>query len=451
MIKLLAAIFLSFSVVLVNAQPVKLGKQLDELLSSTFKASGPGCAVLVASKGNIIYNKAFGSASIELGVPLKSDMLFKIASLTKQFTAVAILQLAEQGKLLLQDSIQRFIASYPSKTKSITIEHLLTHTSGIPDYMQLDFNSPYLERWDFSPAQLIDSFKNRPLQFEPGSRFAYSNSGYYLLGYIVEKVSGKPYEQYITDHLLKPLNMEQSFFDINNRIIPNKVNGYVTENNYFKNADYWSSSIAYAAGGLLSNTGDLYKWFSGLLQYKILKKETLQKAFTAYRLADGSPISYGYGWYVQQSGNLQSIEHAGIMNGFVSNLVYFPQRELFVVALFNNQQAPKDAISKAIAEAALGQPLQSATYQPSPEIIKNYIGKYELTGNKGRSLQVYQKENTLFLKVSGQDSFELLFQSPAVFELKNIKDMKGEFITENGRAIKIMVQQNGDFEWKRVE
>jgi CubicO group peptidase (beta-lactamase class C family) len=171
-------------------------------------------------------------------VPLKPAMVFNIGSITKQFTAVAILQLVEQGKISLQDSVQKFIPDFPSKGYAISIEHLLTHTSGIRDFTDMKYPGIYMERWDMSPKQMIDGFKNDALAFEPGTQFSYSNSGYYLLGYIIEKVSGERYQSYIEHNILKPLNLSHTYFDSSGILIPNMVNGYEKEDTAFKNAPY---------------------------------------------------------------------------------------------------------------------------------------------------------------------------------------------------------------------
>lgn len=432
------------------SQNSPIEKQLDELFTRQFKPTGPGCAILVAKKGAVIYKKAFGSAQLELNVPMQADMVFKIASVTKQFTAVAILQLVEQGKIGLQDSLQKFIPDFPSKGHTITIEHLLTHTSGIRDYMQIDYRGTNMERWDQTPRQVIDSFKKFSLEFAPGTQYRYSNSGYYLLGYIIEKVSGKTYQQYIQENLLTPLALNHSFFDMGNNLIPNKVNGYRQEGKDYVNADFWSPSIAYAAGGLLSNTEDLYHWFKGLLAYKIVKKELLEKAFTPFRLKDGSPLTYGYGWYIQHMSSIKSIEHSGKMNGFTSNATYYPDQDVYIAVLFNCENAAKDDISKEVTEIVLGQALQTGTQQ-SDKTLDTYVGMYNLTTSPNRSIEVFKENNRLLAKVSGQQTFEVLFQSATKFQLKNIKDMTGEFIVENGVVTKIMMSQNGQFEWKKTK
>jgi len=432
------------------SQNTQIEKQLDELFARQFKASAPGCAVLVAQKGVVIYKKAFGSAQLELNVPMQPDMVFKIASITKQFTAVAILQLVEQGKIGLQDSLQKYIPDFPSKGHTITIEHLLTHTSGIRDYMQIDYRGTNMERWDYTPKQLIDSFKHYALAFEPGTKYSYSNSGYYLLGYIIEKVSGKPYQLYIQDNLLKPLGLNHSFFDTDGKIIPNRVNGYRQAGAAYVNADFWSPSLAYAAGGLLANTEDLFHWFRGLLTYKILKKELLEKAFTPFTLKDGSPLTYGYGWYILQTGNIKFIEHSGKMNGFTSNAVYFPEQDVYIAILFNCEDAAKDALSREVSEIVLGQALQTGTKQ-SDKTLDTYVGTYNLTTSPNRSIEVFKENNRLMAKVSGQQTFEVLFQSGTKFQLKNIKDLAGEFIVENGVVTKMLMSQNGQFEWKKTK
>ena len=431
------------------AQKRQIEKSLDSLFAASFTPAGPGCAVLVAKKGQIIYKKSFGSANIELNVPLAPDMVFKLASITKQFTAIATLQLAEQGKLSLTDSIQAYLPGYPSKGHVITIEHLLTHTAGIPDYMQLDFQHPNMERWDFRPGQLIDSFKQYPLQFAPGTKFSYSNSGYYLLGYIIEKVSGKSYQSYVQEHILSPLRLSHSFFDRDGAMIPARVNGYRREGSDIKNADFWSPSLAYAAGGLLSNTEDLYKWFSALLAYKLVKKETLKKAFTPFRLADSTRINYGYGWYVFSSGSVASIEHGGHMNGFVTNQIYFPEQDVFMALLFNTQDAPRDELSQKAAVIVLGQPLQKSV-SVKKGILESYTGTYKLATDPGRTIAVTKKDDRLVATFSARQTLDLLFQDETTFSLQNIKGLTGTFIRENGKITKIIMEQNGRFEWTKV-
>jgi CubicO group peptidase (beta-lactamase class C family) len=431
-------------------QANQMEKKLDSLLAGYFIPTQPGCEVLVARHGQIIYEKAFGSANLELNVPLRTGMVFNLASITKQFTAVAILQLLEQGKISVYDSLQKFIPDFPTKGHTITIEHLLTHTSGIKDYLQLNFSGQNMERWDFMPKQVIDSFKNYPLNFPPGSRFSYSNSGYFLLGYIIEKVSGKPYQNYIEDNLLKPLGLKNTCFDNDGNIIPGRVNGYRKEGTGFKNTDYWSPTIEYAAGGLISNVDDLLKWHNGLYAYRLLKKETLQKAFTPFRLADGTTTGYGYGWFVKTTNGIQSIEHEGGMPGFKTNEIYYPAEDLFIAILCNCGAVPIDDLSANISVITIGKPLQSDV-KVDPKILDKYEGSYKLSIDTNRTITMQRVNDRLIAVVSPTKKIPLLFLSQTNFQFKNLLGVSGEFVVEEGRVTKFYINQNGRYEWIKTK
>jgi len=433
-----------------NKNNKQLAESIDALMSAKFKPAAPGCQILIAKKGQVIYQKAFGSANLELNVPISPDMVFKLGSITKQFTAVAILQLVEQGKISLQDSLQQYIKDFPSKGYRITIENLLTHTSGLKDYMQVDYAATNMERWDLEPKQLIDSFKNIPLEFEPGTKFRYSNSGYFLLGYIIEKVTGKSFQSNIQDNLLKPLMLFHTYFDTANIIIPKRVNGYRKENETFKNADFWSMNIAWSAGGLISNTEDLLKWHNGLYSYKILKKETLEKAFTPFKLKDGVSTGYGYGWFIKEINGIKSIEHAGAITGFLTNEIYFPEEDIFIAALFNSGDAPKDELSQTLLELVLEKSFQPAI-KINDTIMNAYVGTYSLVTDSRRTITIFKENDHLTASVSGQKKIELLFQSETKFQFKNVLDAKCEFIKENGKTVKFSINQNGLYEWVKIK
>lgn len=425
-------------------------RKLDEFLSDKFQPSGPGCVVLVAQRGETVYQKAVGSANIELNVPMRPDMVFNLASITKQFTAVAILQLVDQGKLSLTDSIQKFLPDFPSMGHTVTIENLLTHTSGIKDYLQLNYTGINMERWDFSPGQLVDSFKFHEREFAPGTRFSYSNSGYYLAGYIIEKVSGKRYQAYIEENLLAPLGLAHTFFDSAGIIIPNRVNGYRTEDGRNKNADYWSPSIEYAAGGLLSTVFDLLTWHKGLYSGRLLKKETLQKAFTPFLLKDGTRTGYGYGWYIKTSNGITSIEHQGGLPGFQTNEIYFPGEDVFIAILCNSGAAPVDALSIGVSAIVLKKSLQ-ADIEVDSKILDRYLGTYQLSIDKKRTLDIIRMNGVLVAKVSEQEFIPLLFQTETKFQFKNLLNADCEFIVEDGKVIRFNANQNGHYEWLKIK
>ncbi len=442
--------FLSLCMYGQDSQNKQLAKKLDDIFSAQFQQTDPGCAVIVGQKGKIVYNKGFGAANIELNVPIRTDMVFNLASITKQFTAVAILQLVEKGKVSLADSIQKFIPDFPSKGAVITIEHLLTHTSGIKDYMQMEFSGVNMERWDFSPKQLIDSFKSRSREFEPGTRFSYSNSGYYLLGYIIEVVSGMSYQDYLTRNIFEPLGMIHSYFDRDGIIIPNRVSGYRKEGAAYRNVDYWSPTIEYAAGGMISNVDDLFKWHRGLYSYQLLKKETLQKAFTSYLLKDGTTTGYGYGWFLKTANGIRSIEHQGGLPGFQTNEVYFPEQDVFIAIFCNSGSAPVDEMSIKLAAAVLNKSLQ-ADMRVDDSILDNYLGVYRMASDTSRTVVISRMNGRIVAEFSKSDILPLLFQTDTKFQFKNLLNADCEFVRKNGVVTKFIVNQNGYYEWVKIK
>lgn len=259
----------------------------DEMISSQYKADEPGAAVLLCKDGQTIYRKGFGMANLELGVKMQPEMVFEIGSMTKKFTAVAILMLQEQGKLSTSDDITRFIPDYPTQGHNITIHHLLIHTSGIKSYTSMTEWMP-LWRKDLKPMEIIDIFKDQPMDFAPGEKFLYNNSGYILLGYIIEKASGMPYEDFIEQNIFKPLKMDNTYYGSHLRIIPGRAYGYQKGENGFVNAEYLSLTQPYAAGSIMSNVDDLLKWQVAIDNGVLLKAETMDLAFTDHPLNNGA-------------------------------------------------------------------------------------------------------------------------------------------------------------------
>jgi CubicO group peptidase (beta-lactamase class C family) len=423
----------------------QLERILDGLLSDRFKPNDPGCAVLVAKKGRIVYEKAFGNADLELKVAARPDMIFRLGSISKQFTAIAILQLIEQGKLGLHDSIQKFIKDFPPKNHAITIEHLLTHTSGIKEYTQLDIPDPFIRRKDLSPKEVIDLFKNEPLEFQPGSTFKYSNSGYFLLGYILEGVAGIKYKDYMESTIFKPLGLANTYYDDPAKIIPNRAKGYKREGDMYENADYLSMTIPFAAGALISNVADLYKWHQALHQYTLIKKETLENAFMPYRLSDGAYSNYGYGWFVLDMNGSPSLQHGGNINGFKSNEIYFPKEDVFVATLFNCECAPMEELSQQIAYLSIGRILAEPGVDVPDVILTSYVGNYVMPESPQRPILISKENNRLYAAVPGEWKAELVAVSETKFNIKDIRPAGTiEFFkNENGKVMKVVTTQSG--------
>ena len=397
---------MAFSVVTCAQSPNSkaLNAEFDKLLSAQFKPGETGCAALVAINGQIIYKKAFGMANLELNVPMQPDMVFRLGSITKQFTAVAILQLMEQGKLSLQDDITKFIPDYPTQAYKITIENLLTHTSGIKSYT----NDPGIMKFmkdDLKPEEVIDKFKNLPMEFAPGTKWNYNNSGFFLLGYIIEKASGMKYQDYIEQNLFKPAGMTNSLYGSDRKIIKNRAYPYQADGDKTINADYMSMLLPYSAGSLMSTVEDLYKWNRALISDKFVKRETLEKAWTEYKLSDGKGTQYGYGWFLSQVQGSHTIEHGGGINGYLTNGIYLPKEDVFVAVFSNSTAKGPDAVSTKMAAIAIGKPYAHTETPVPAEIIDQYPGVFE---DESGSQRLITKEGTdLFSQRSGGATIKL--------------------------------------------
>jgi CubicO group peptidase (beta-lactamase class C family) len=353
-------------------------QKIDSLVKPLLSSESPGGTALVVKDGEILYKKAFGLADLESAVVMKPDHVFRIGSITKQFTAFAIMKLAEQGKLSLQDSITRFIKEYPTNGFVITIENLLTHTSGIKNITGMPTWTSEVQRKDLSPKELVNFFKNEPIEFSPGSAYRYSNSNYILLGYIIELVTGSTYGQFLSETFFQPLGMTNSGYDNFSAIIIDRVKGYQKINGQYKNADFLSMTQPFSAGAIVSNTRDLYTWYNSIMTHKLVGKEYLKKAQARFMLSSGQLTSYGYGW---ELGNIQgspAVRHGGKINGFITSSVYLPDEKVFV-AIFSNCDCTNgvdDAASK-IAAIAIGKPYEWLPIKTRRGQLEEYEGVYE--------------------------------------------------------------------------
>ena len=271
-----------------------------------------------------------------------------------------------------------------------------------------------------------------------------------MLGYIIEKISGISFRAYLQENILTPLSLTHTYFDSSNIIIPNRVKGYRKEGLEYRNSEYWSMTIAYAAGELISNVEDLFKWHKRLYSYKILKKETLEKAFVPFKLKDGTVTEYGYGWILKNVSGINSIEHGGAITGFRTNEIYFPAEDIFVAALFNCECLAKDELSINIASLALDKPLQNEV-KVDANLLNEYLGTYTLSTDTKRTIVITKENDHLLAKISEQETIPLVFQSEIKFQFKNILGAECEFIKENGKVTKFNVSQNGHFVWIKTQ
>ena len=322
--------------------------KIDSLLLEKYTPDAPGADFLIAINGEIIYKKAFGLANLELGVPMKTDNVFEIGSMTKQFTAIAILMLADQGKLQVDDEITAYIPDYPTQGHKITLHHLLTHTSGIKSFTSMKELNDIANK-DLTPLEIIDFFKNEPMDFAPGDQFKYNNSGYVILGYVIEKASGQTYADYVEEHIFKRLGMTSSQYASHKKVIQRRASGYRHRDVYI-NTRHISFTIPYASGSLMSSVDDMFLWQEAIKNNVLISKETTEKAFTNYSLNNGEPINYGYGWHLKTNDGMLSREHGGSIFGFKSMGVYLPGSDIYVIGLTNCDCNSPTKVTRQIAE-----------------------------------------------------------------------------------------------------
>lgn len=413
--------------------------QIDALMSNQYKTNESGATILIAKEGSIVYRKAFGRANLEQNVAMIPENVFEIGSITKQFTAISILMLLEEGKLSLDDEITKYIPDYPTQNTKITIHHLLTHTSGIKSYTSLGSLNEYARK-DLSPTELMDLFKNEPMDFTPGEEFRYNNSGYVILGYIIEKITDMPYADFIQKRIFTPLQMNNSYYGSKSKLINNRAMGYQKGNEGYLNANYISMTIPYAAGSLMSTVDDLLKWQRAVQNNDLISKESLQKAFSNYTLNNGNKINYGYGWSHNTIQGIPIIEHGGGIFGYTSQGIYIPSKNTYIIILTNcNCNSPSN-IAYKIAAITIGKPyptIAQAIQLSQPQLDK-WVGAYKF--EDGVIRVITRKGNQLYSqRTDGNNEF-------AIFPLSEnrffFEDSFSEFIFTDGTPKSVLFKSN---------
>mgnify|MGYP001613008947 FL=1 len=439
------ALVLALGLAAVTTPPARAARgvaaAMDSLLTASYRPDEPGAAVIVVKDGKTILRKGYGLADLELGVRIEPDMIFRLGSVTKQFTAVAVLMLAEEGKLALDDPITKFLPGYPTHGQTITIEHLLTHTSGIKSYTELP---EWLKLWrqDLSLGELIALFKDQPPDFAPGAKWSYSNSGYILLGAVIEKVSGMSYADFVRKRLFEPLGMKHTMVGSTERVIQRRVPGYSKTTDGFLNAAYLSMTQPYAAGSLISSVDDLALWDAALYGERLVKRSSLERAWTPYVLASGDTTGYGYGWMMTTVQGHPCVEHGGGINGFATAVMRLPQDHVYVAVLSNRDAgppAPSD-VALRLAALAIGSPYRDpVAVKLAPGQLEPLTGVYQLGPNERRVIT--REGDRLFSQRSGGEKREIFALAADEFFFKGtetrlsfVRDAAGKVTAVRARA-----------------
>jgi len=443
-----------------SADPADLTTQLDALFVAAYPPDEPGAAVRVQRGDEVLLRKGYGMADLELGVPVAPDMVFHLCSITKQFTAVAVLMLASEGKIDLDAPLVRYLPDYPQPGASATIHQLLTHTAGIPDYT----SDP--EFWatacqDQELDELIATWKDESLDFPSGTDWRYSNSGYVLLGKVIEVTSGLEYARFMEERIFAPLGMEHTSLGDAARIIPGRVRGYDREGGEYRNAPCVSMGLAHAAGGLLSSVDDMVAWTAALFgSERLLSAEWRQRLLAPAVLTDGRSTAYACGFEVQTLVGHPMMAHGGGGGGFTTFVAHVPDANLTVMVLANNAgsgQSPQ-ALAQRAAALVLGTPLDAhprldlsqAIAIRDAAVLDALAGRYELA--PGFIVEVRSEGDALMIQPTGQPALRIYPQSESRWfplEIDAVVEFEG---FADGRADGLVLVQGGrEMRGRRVE
>ena len=370
--------------------------KIQEVLALAHKYRQFNGAALVAENGKVVYKGGFGMANMEWNIPNTPDTKFRLGSITKQFTATVILQLVEQGKIKLDGKLSDYLPDYRKDVgEKVTIHHLLTHTSGIPSYTSQPGFAENVSRNPYKVDEFVKKYASGNLEFEPGSKFLYNNSGYFLLGAIIERVTGKPYEQVLKENIFDPLGMKNTGYDRYGTILPKRAAGYVKTPDSYVNAPYLDMSIPYAAGSLYSTVEDLYLWDQALYTDKLLTAQSKALMYTPFL------DNYAYGWNITHASfkvnnaDVPVITHGGGINGFTTTIVRFPKEKNLIVMLDNTNTEYLDRLSDSITKIIYDQP-----YQPPKisivSILENTINEKGIEAGIAQYRDLKAKQSTTY-------------------------------------------------------
>jgi CubicO group peptidase (beta-lactamase class C family) len=422
---------------IVSAKAQSSYGKIDTLLSAYASVNKFNGTALVIQDHKTVYEKSFGYRNVATKQLHTSNSIYPVGSLTKPFTALVILKLVEENKLSLTDPISKFIPDYP-RGSEIQLRHLLTHTAGIYEPLR---NPKHLEQLvsahAFKPEEVIGFFKNESLDFEPGSKFSYSNSGYDLLGFIIEKATRLPYATAVSKYIFNPLKMKKSGFNFQKLQDDNKVTNYAylspTKQTEVK---IWNSSLTYSSGALYTTAEDLLKFYEGLSSFKIVSEETLKQAT--------SPLlgHYGYGWFDDMIHGDRVIDHGGNIPGATSFFLFSPERKTCIILLNNITSITLEKTGKSVYAALWNKPYSLPKPQKEIQLAEKsllqYTGIFEVSANY--KVEISREAGKLFMSANNGEKVKLSAESENRFFVID-EDMVLEFIHKDDRIVQLKIMQ----------
>lgn len=443
--KLPATLFASLSLLQASCAMAEapIEQHLDGALAPMFKPNWPGATVIVTRDGKPVFRKAYGLANVAENTPMQPDMQLRIGSITKQFTAVGILMLAEQGKLSVKDDVRKYLPDFPDKGSIITIENLLQHTSGIPNYTALK-SFRELPDAGVTLSQVFGVFAKEPLDFAPGERYSYSNSGYFLLGLIIEKLSGMKYQDFVAKNIFEPLAMQDTAHEGFERSARRHIKGHRMNGREVEAVKDIDVTLAYSAGALVSTVDDMARWDAAVSSGKLLKPATWRQAFTSCHLPKEAPCNYGYGWNIGTLAGHKMIHHGGSIPGFTAQALRLPDDKVFVAVLANGNGGAVNTpvIAYKAAGIAIGQPF--ADFKPitlAPEALEAFVGTY--VGADKVKRVVRRDGDKLVIQRDGREAAPIMAHAPDSFfmegSLASLEFQRGA----DGKVNSLLVRQPG--------
>lgn len=429
----------------VNAQQSKsaptaevIAAKANEYMQAQVGVNGFSGSVLIGQGDAVLFAKGYGLANAEFNISNTPQTKFRLGSITKQFTAMAIMILAEKGKLSFDDPISKYIENSPEAWKDVTIHHLLSHTSGLPNFTSLPTYNASMPL-PTTPSKTIDRVRSMKLDFKPGEKFNYSNTGYVTLGAIIEKVSGESYEKFLEENVFTPLGMKNTGYDSPTKILANRASGFEVSGEKLSHASYLDMTIPHAAGALYSTVEDLHRWSRALDEGKLISPAFAPKMYTPVK------NNYAYGWVVGKRFGRQFVGHGGGINGFQTDITRFPSEKLCVVVLCNNNRSQPGAVANGLAAIAFGEkyevPKKRKFITVAPKTLDSYVGDYQII--PGMVLSITRDGERLFGQATGQGKAELHAESETVFFVREANAVITFARDATGKITHLMLKQGG--------
>ncbi|MEM6702689.1 MAG: serine hydrolase domain-containing protein [Acidobacteriota bacterium] len=435
-----ALVLATASAAVERLSPEEARARIQTLVEEALAGRAVGLSVALAYDGNILLEEGYGTIEVEHDVATNAESIFRIGSITKQFTAALVMKQVESGKIGLDDPISKFV-DYPTQGKEVTVRHLLTHTSGIKSYTGLGAEWIKTVPLEMTHEELLGLVDDLPFDFDPGTKYRYNNTGYYLLGVILEEVSGKSFAELLAEEITDPLELTRTRYGSNGDIIRNRAQGYEFRNGELANDDLIGMSQPGAAGAMLSTAGDLLRWQRALRAGQVVSAKSYEQMITPYTLSDGESTDYGFGLSMDEADGLRRVQHGGGINGFNSMLAHFPDTGVGVAVISNSNGFRASNLARDIARAVHDREVEISDLPVPPAEQKRLGGTYAFD-ELPMEITIVGRDDQLFAQPTGQAEDRLLRQAEGRYRASFDKEVKVDF-AEGSPSPTLTLQQGG--------